>query len=73
MIEATSLTKQYGNKLAVEDLRLHRPARRCHRLPRSERIGEVDNDEDDHGPRHAERRGRHREREALPRSSVAPA
>ena len=52
---------------------LRRPARRGHRLPRAERVGQVDHDAADHGPRRPHRGRRDHQRSPLPRPPLAVA
>ena len=52
MIATHALTKRYGKTAGGRRPQLQRHPRRRHRLPRTERLGEVDHHAHDHGPRH---------------------
>ena len=67
------LTKRYGDKTAVDDLTLHRPARRGHRVPRPERRREVHDDADDPRTRRARPPGRSRSTAARTREHARTA
>ena len=56
MIQVESLTKRYGDKVAVDDLSFDGRAGARHRLPRTQRRREVHDDADDPRPRPAHRR-----------------
>ena len=56
MIEAQALTKDYGDKRAVDGLTFIGPARDRHGLPRAERLRQVDDDAPDPRARRADRR-----------------
>ena len=72
MIEIDHVTKRYGDKVAVEDLTLHRQARDRHRLPRPQRRREVDHDARDPRPRRARRRAARRSTASPTATSPAP-
>src|ERR1700691_377142 len=48
------------------------PARCGHRIPRAERVGQIDDDADDHGTRHPRLRIGSDRRKALLRAGLAP-
>ncbi len=55
MITAHSLTKRYGAATAVDDLTFEVPPGGGHRVPRAERVGQIDDHAHDHGPRRPRR------------------
>ena len=72
MIEVQGLTKRYGDKVAVDDLTLHRAARRRDRLPRAERRRQVHDDAADPRPRPAQLGRRRWSTAATTKRSPAP-
>ena len=56
MIELRGVTKLFGTKRAVDRLDLHGPGRRALRLPRAQRRGQDDHDQDDLRPAGPDRR-----------------
>ena len=58
MIAAHTLTKRYGSTLAVDDLSFEVSPGRGDRVSRTERVREVHDHADDHGPGHTRPRGR---------------
>ena len=52
-IEASNLTKRYGENLAVDDLTFEVMPGLRHGIPGAQRSGKVHDHADDHGPRHA--------------------
>ena len=73
MIVTDGLTKHYGAHVRRRRPQLLGHPRRRHRLPRAERIRQVHDHADDHGPRRARRRPRPGQRRPLPRAALAPA
>ena len=72
MIEACELTKRYDEKLAVDTLVVHRPARDRDRVPRPQRRREVHHHADDAGTRPPELRLGAGQRQGLDAEHVAP-
>ena len=67
MIQVESLTKRYGDKLAVDDLSFEVQPGRRHRVPRAQRRREVHDDADDPRPGPSHLRAGHRRRQPVHR------
>ena len=72
VIELRELTKSYGARVAVDGLSVRRPAGGGDRLPRPERIRQVDDDADDPRPGCPGRRRGTDRRRPVPRSANWP-